>query len=112
MLTETETSQSTAASANIEGCKPFCPPASVTGPSGKEVGVIMMLSDNLISYSKPRPDINGKDTIQTVWVEIVHLDLLICGVYRRARPSQDLERDEFTQFSNQIFKAASTGKKS
>ena len=35
---------------------------------------------------------------------------IIGGIYRRARSSADLEREEFAQLSNQILKAASTGK--
>ena len=111
VLTETETSHTVAETTNIEGFKAFCPPASVTGPSGKEVGVTMLISNELTSVSKPRPDINCNDTIQTVWVELMNHNILIGGVYRRARPSAELESDEFTQLSNQILKAASTGKK-
>ena len=70
-----------------------------------------MISNKLSSASKPRPDINGNDTVQTVWIELVNHDLLIGGVYRRARPSADLEKAEFVQLSNQILKAASTGRK-
>ena len=46
-----------------------------------------------------------------MWIELVNHDLLIGGVYRRSRPSADLEKAEFIQLSNQILKAASTGKK-
>ena len=95
----------------MEGFRALCPPATVTGPPGKEVGVIMMISDDLASSSKQRPDINGSDSVQTVWTELTHLELLICGVYRRNRPSQpDLEQLEMEQLTNQILKAAQTGK--
>ena len=70
-----------------------------------------MIPDKHSSSSKPRPDINGNDTVQTVWIELVQYNLLIGGVYRRARASPDLEKAEFAQLSNQILKAASTGKK-
>ena len=53
----------------------------------------------------------GNDTVQTVWIELVQYNLLIGGVYCRARASPDLEKAEFVQLSNQILKAASTGKK-
>ena len=101
VLTETETSHTVAETTNIEGFKAFCPPASVTGPPGKEVGVTMMISNDLTSVSKPRPDINCNDTIQTIWVELMNHNLLICDVYRRARSSAELEANEFTQLSNQ-----------
>ena len=61
----------------------------------------MMLSNSLMSVAKPRPDINCSDTVQTIWVELVHHNLLIGGVYRRARSSPELEKAEFTQLSNQ-----------
>ena len=70
----------------MEGFRALCPPATVTGPPGKEVGVIMMISDDLASSSKQRPDINGSDSVQTVWTELIHLGLLICGVYRTPWP--------------------------
>ena len=111
VLTETETSHSIAETTNIDGFKAFCPPSSVTGPSGKEAGVIMLISNDLSLASKPRPDINGNDTVQTVWVELTNYDLLIGGVYRRARPSAELEKSEFAQLPNQIPKAANMGKK-
>ena len=111
ILSETETNHSIAATTNIEGFKAFCPPNSVIGPLNKEVGVIMMISNKLSSDSKPRPDINGGDSIQTVWIELVKQNLMIGGVYRRARASADLEKAEFDQLSHQVLKAASTGKK-
>ena len=111
VLTETETSHSIAETTSIEGFKAFCPPNSVTGPPGKEVGVILMISNKLAASAKPRADINGNDTVQTIWIEISNHDLIIGGIYRRARPSADLETAEFAQLSNQILKAANTGKK-
>ena len=48
VLTETETSHSIAETTNIEGYKAYCPPITVTGPRGKEVGVTMMISNSLI----------------------------------------------------------------
>ena len=63
------------------------------------------------SASKPRPDLNGGDAVQTVWIELMNHNLLIGGVYRRVRPSANIERAEFLQLSKQIIKAASTGKK-
>ena len=39
VLSETETSYSIAERTNIDGFKAFCPPASVTGPPKKEVGL-------------------------------------------------------------------------
>ena len=53
VLTETETNHSIAETTHIDGFKAFCPPATVTGPSGKEVGVILMISNRLLSASKP-----------------------------------------------------------
>ena len=71
----------------------------------------MMVSNELASSSIQRPDINGADSVQTVWTELTHLGLIIGGVYRRNRPSQpDLEREEMAQLTNQILKAAQTGK--
>ena len=111
VLTETETTHSIAESSNIEGFRAYCPPTCVIGPIGKEVGVMLMISNKLSSATKPRPDINGNDSIQTVWIELLNFDLIIGGVYRRARPCADLEKEEFLQLSNQILKAASSGKK-
>ena len=89
----------------------LCPPATVTGPPGKEVGVIMMVSDDLASSSILRPDVNGSDTVQTVWTELTHLGLIVGGVYCRNRPSQpNLERKEMVQLTNQVLKAVQTGK--
>ena len=65
----------------------------------------MMIANNKASSAKPRPDINGSDTVQTVWTELVDQKVLIGGVYRRNRPSQpELEREEFDQLIKQIFK--------
>ena len=111
VLSETETSHSIAETTSIEGFKAFCPPNSVTGPPGKEVGVILMISDKLAASARPRPDINGDDSVQTIWMEIGIHNLIIGGIYRRARSSAELEKTEFIQLSNQIMKAASTGKK-
>ena len=47
VVTETETSHSIAETSNIEGFKAFIPPKSVTGPLKKEVGVIVMISNEL-----------------------------------------------------------------
>ena len=69
------------------------------------------MSNNLTSAAKPRPDINCNDSVQTIWVELTNHDLLIGRVYRRSRSCAELEQAEFTQMSNQILKAASTGKK-
>ena len=81
------------------------------GPRNKEVGVILLISNMLSSGCKPHPDVNSKDTIQTVLVELINHDLIIGGVYRRARPCPKLEKVEFTQLSNQILRAANTGKR-
>ena len=70
-----------------------------------------MISDKLAASARPRPDINGDDSVQTIWMEIGIHNLIIGGNYRRARPSAELEKAEFGQLSNQIMKAASTGKK-
>ena len=70
----------------------------------------MLISNNLASSAKPRPDINAIDTVQTVWVEFTELKVLIGGVYRRCRTGlPDLERDEFDQLTAQVLRAASTG---
>ena len=47
VLSEVETSHSYAATAHMEGFRAFCPPTTVTGPPGKEVGVIMMVANKL-----------------------------------------------------------------
>ena len=57
------------------------------------------------------PSLKKKSGTSMVWVELVNHNLLIGGVYRRARTSPELEKAEFTQLSKQIIKAASTGKK-
>ena len=104
ILSETETTHTYAKTTHMEGFRALCPPSTVTGPPDKEVGVIMMVSDDQASSSIPRPDINGSDTVQTVWTEFTHLDLIVGGVYRRNRPSQpDLEREEMTQLTNQVL---------
>jgi exonuclease III len=111
ILSETETTHAYSATTHMEGFRALCPPTTVTGPPGKEVGVIMMVSADIASSSIQRPDINGSDTVQTVWTELTHLGLIIGGVYRRNRPSQpDLEKEEMAQLTNQILKAAQTGK--
>ena len=111
ILSETETTHAYAATCHMEGFRAFCPPTSVTGPQNKEAGVIMMVSEDLASASIQRPDINGSDTVQTVWTELTNYGLLVGGVYRRNRPSQpDLEREEMDQLVNQILKAAQSGK--
>ena len=43
ILSETETTHSYSATTHIEGFRALCPPKTVTGPPGKEVGVIMMV---------------------------------------------------------------------
>ena len=111
ILSETETTHDYAATCHMEGFRAFCPPTSVTGPQNKEAGVIMMVSEDLASASIQRPDINGSDTVQTVWTELTNYGLIVGGVYRRNRPSQpDLEREEMDQLINQILKAAQSGK--
>ena len=81
ILSETETTHSLALTTNIEGFKVFCPPLSVTGPPGKEVVVLVMVSQDLAASCKVRPDINDIDTVQTVWLEISNHNILIGGVY-------------------------------
>ena len=110
VLSETETTHSIAATTSIDGFKAFCPPTSVTGPSGKEAGVIILVSNNLASDVKPRPDINGNDTVQSTWIEITSLNTIIAGVYRRSRTSLELETLEFAQLSDQVLKASSCDK--
>ena len=36
-----------------------------------------MISEKLSSACKPRPDINGKDTVQTVWIDLNEDDLIV-----------------------------------
>ena len=111
ILSETETTHKYAATTNIEGFRAFCPPETVKGPPGKEVGVIMLVSNKLASAAIKRPDINGKDSVQTVWTELRDCNLLVGGVYRRNRPSDpELEREEIDQLINQVLKAVQTGK--
>ena len=111
IITEAETTHAYAQTTHMDGFTAFCPPVSVTGPPGKECGVIMMIENNHASSAKLRPDINGIDTVQTVWTELIDQKVLIGGVYRRNRPSEpELEREEFDQLIKQILKAASTGK--
>ena len=64
ILSETETTHSIAETTNIDGFKAFCPPSSVTGPCGKEVGVYILVSNNLTPDVISRLDINGKDSVQ------------------------------------------------
>lgn len=110
VLSEVETSHLTAATAHMEGFRAFCPPKTVTGPPEKEVGVLMMISNEMSSSAKPRHDINSQDTVQTIWTEFTDLNLLVCGVYRRWRPGlPDLEQEELSQLSAQILRASSTG---
>ena len=112
ILSEVETTHGKAATSHMDGYRAFCPPSTVTGPPEKEVGVLMLISDNLATSAKPRPDINCKDTVQTVWVEFTELNLLVGGVYRRCRTGQpDLENEEFDQLTSQILRAVSTGLK-
>ena len=66
VLSETETTHAYSATTHMEGFRALCPPTTVTGPPGKEVGVIMMVSADLASSSIQRPDINGSDTVLTV----------------------------------------------
>ena len=80
VLSETETSHSIAETTSIEGFKAFCPPNFVTGPPGKEVGVILMISDKLAASARPRPDINGDDSVQTIWMEIGIHNLIIMAI--------------------------------
>ena len=111
VITETETTHSYASTTHMEGWKAFCPPESVTGPQNKEAGVIMMVANELASVSKKRPDINGNDSVQTVWTEFTKHNLLVGGVYRRNKPFQpDLEKEEVNQLINQVLKASQTGK--
>ena len=111
ILSETETSHSLAATTNLEGYKAFCPQNSVTGPPGKEAGVIVLVSEKLASSCKLRPDINGLDTVQTVWIEFTNYDILIGGVYWCNRSSDiDLEKYECSQLNNQVLKATQSGK--
>ena len=88
VITETETTHTYASTTHMEGWKAFCPPESVTGPQNKEAGVIMMVANELASVSKKRPDINGNDSVQTVWTEFTKHNLLVGGVYRRNKPFQ------------------------
>lgn len=112
ILSEVETTHGKAATSHMNGYRAFCPPSTVTGPPEKEVGVLMLISDSLATSAKPRPDINCKDTVQTVWVEFTELNLLVGGVYRRCRRGQpDLENEEFDQLTSQILRAVSTGLK-
>ena len=62
VLSEVETTHQKAATSHMEGFCAFCPPTTVTGPPDKEVGVLMLISNNLASSAKPRPDINAMDT--------------------------------------------------
>ena len=112
ILSEVETTHGQAATANMQGFRVFCPPTVVTGPPNKEVGVVMMVSNDLAASAKPRYDINYTDTVQTVWTEFVDLKLIVGGVYRRCRPGQpELERTELDQLASQVLRAAHTGLK-
>ena len=81
ILTETETSHSVGQTTHIEGFQAFCPPPCVIGPYKKEVGVILLMSKEQSSDSKPRPDLNGNDSVQTIWIELKKYNLIIGGVY-------------------------------
>ena len=90
ILSETETTHAYSATTHMEGFRALCPPTTVTGPRGKEVGVIMMVSADIAASSIQRPDINGSDTVQTVWTELTHLELIVGGVYRQANETGQL----------------------
>ena len=111
ILSETETTHSFAATTNMEGFKAFVPPSCVTGPPGKEVGVIILISEALASSAKLRPDINDRDSVQTLWIELLNYKFIIGGVYRRHRKADpELEKNECSQLNNYILKATQTGK--
>ena len=67
VLSEVETSQSIASSSHIEGFRAFCPPKTVTGPKDKEVGVLNLVANDLVSSAIPRPDINCQDSVQIIY---------------------------------------------
>ena len=48
----------------------------------KKFGVILKISNKLTAAAKPRSDINGDDSVQTIWIEIGNHDLIIGGIYR------------------------------
>ena len=53
---EVETLHDNATTAHMQDFQAFCPPKTVTGPPGKETGVLMMVSNTLAASAKPRPE--------------------------------------------------------
>ena len=95
----------------IEGYTVFCPPTFTTGPKGKEAGLVMLVSNEIAKSITIRHDLNNEvDTIPTLWVHLkslnLKLDIIIGGVYRRFRQSQDTMKNELKQLQQQILAAA------
>ena len=65
----------------------------------------MVISNSLAPSARPRPDINGQDTVQTVWTEFSELKLLVEGIYRRNRSGQnEVEQSELDQLSTNFLR--------
>ena len=114
-MTETEVPHDVAKAFSVEGFTVFCPPTYTTGPKGKEAGLIILVSNDITSFTVTRQDLNGKaDTIPTAWIQLMNskqnMDLIIGGVYRCSRTSVGDEKCEFVQLQQQILKAANLGK--
>ena len=109
VLTETEVPHDVAKAFSVEGFTVFCPPTYTTGPKGKEAGLIILVSNDITSFTVTRQDLNGKaDTIPTAWIQLMNskqnMDLIIGGVYRCSRTSVGDEKCEFVQLQQQILK--------
>ena len=112
VLTETEVSHDIAKSFSVEGYIVFCPSSTTTGPRGKEAGLIILVSNDVATFTIAGSDISKSDSIPTIWIQLKNrnLDLVIGGVYRRSRASADLTKSEFCQLKQQNLHAAQSGK--
>ena len=67
VLTKTEISHDIASIFNIEGYSVICASPFTTGPRGKEAGLIILVSNDIATYTIARSDIHDKsDTISTI----------------------------------------------
>ena len=84
VLTETEVSHDIAKSFSVEGYIVFCPSSTTTGPRGKEGGLIILVSNDVATFTIAGSDISKSDSILTIWLQLKNknVDLVIGSVYR------------------------------
>ena len=84
VLTETEVSHDIAKSFSVEGYIVFCPSSTTTGPRGKEAGLIILVSNDVATFTIAGSDISKSDSILTIWLQLKNknVDLVIGSVYR------------------------------